>query len=256
MYNNLSNISVATNAEKSYGSRPETQQFSSSAISRFREESVNRILAALPAAELARLLPFSEVVNFQGGEIIQQPNEAVRFVYFPETAVFSQFQILEDGRMCETAMMGSEGLVGLHAVLSGGTERNWTEVSVAGKAVKINAHILEREFNACGSFQAKVIEFVNIYISQISQRVICNCHHQIMERFCNWLLMLEDRHGNNRFSLTQEQIARFLGVHRPSLSCVAKELQQRGMIAYSRGQLTILDRRQLERAACSCYRED
>lgn len=256
MYNNLSNASVGRSAEKSYGSRAETQHFSISAVSRFREESINRILVALPAVELSRLLPFAEIVNFSGGEIIHQPNEAIRFVYFPETAVFSQFQILEDGRMCETAMIGKEGLVGLPAVLSCETERNWTEVSIAGKAVKINAHILEREFNACGSLQAKVIEFVNLYISQISQRVICNCHHQIMERFCSWLLMLEDRHGKNRFSLTQEQIARFLGVHRPSLSCVAKELQQRGMIAYSRGQLTILDRRRLECAACSCYREN
>lgn len=256
MYNNLGNGRVNGNTEKSFGTHTGNQQVPSNEVLRFREKPTNKILAALPPADLARLMTFAENINFSGGEIIHQPNETIRFVYFPENAVFSQFQILEDGRMCEISMTGWEGLVGLPAILSCQPERHWTEVSVAGSAVRINARVIEREFDSKCSLQSKIIEFVNLYIGQISQRVICNCHHQISERFCTWLLMLEDRHGSNQFSLTQEQIARFLGVHRPSLSCVAKELQEKNVIAYSRGQLTILNRFNLERSACSCYREN
>ena len=256
MYTNLSSVSVNHNTEQLFGSRAVSRQFSSADGLLLKEELSNQILAALPASELARLSPFAEKVNLNGGEIVHQPGDAGKYVYFPETCVFSQFQILEDGRMCEIAMTGKEGLVGLPAILICQPDRYWTEVSVGGSAVRISAQVLEREFNENASLQARIIEFLTVYIGQISQRVICNCHHQIKERFCNWLLMLEERHGSNRFALTQEQIARFLGVHRPSLSCIAKELQEKDIISYSRGQLVLVNRRKLEYAACSCYREN
>ncbi|MCA1624782.1 MAG: Crp/Fnr family transcriptional regulator [Acidobacteria bacterium] len=255
MYNYLTNTGLKRSTEKPFVSRAENQQFSSTGVLHFREESTNKILDALPTNELARLLPFVENINFSGGEVVYQPDDAVRYVYFPGTSVFSQSQILEDGRMCEIAMTGREGLIGLPELLSCQPTNYWTEVSIGGSAIRIEGYILEREFKANGLLQTKIIEFVSRYIGQISQRVICNCHHQIKERFCSWLLMLEDRHGSNQFSLTQERIARFLGVHRPSLSCIAREFQESDVISYSRGQFVIVNRRELKRLACSCYME-
>lgn len=256
MYNSFDNAAINRSAETIYGNRVEARRVSSLELPKFAENLSNEILSTLPATELARLLPFAENVDLIGGESIYQPDDAIRYVYFPETAVFSQFQILEDGRTCEITMTGKEGLVGLSALFNGGSSKCWTEISVGGRATRINSYLLEGEFAGVGFLQTKIVEYLKRYIEQISQRVICNCHHQVKERFATWLLMLENRCGSSKFSLTQEQIARFLGVHRPSLSCIAKELQRENVIAYSRGQITILDRRALKNIACSCYAED
>jgi len=222
-------------------------------IPRFRETISNQILAALPAEELAKLLPFAESADFSAGENIYQPDDKVRYVYFPETTVFSQLQILEDGNTSEVGMVGSEGVIGLQAIIGFPTANCWTETRVAGRALKISTEIINREFNGNGSLRAQILGYLNAYIEQIFQKAVCNSHHRLKERFCNWLLMLQDRKKSNKFSLTQEQIARVMGVNRPSFSCIALELRQKGIIHYSRGKIVILDRQALEKAACSCY---
>ncbi len=253
MHGSYGKIGFNYSGKETFNRRSGSQRAFPSEIPRLREAVTNQILAALPADELAGLLPFAETVDFSAEENIYQPDDTVRYVYFPETAVFSQLQILEDGNTVEVAMVGSEGVVGLQAIIGLPTANCWTETRVAGKALKISTEVVRREFNGSGLLHAEILGYVNAYIEQIFQKAVCNLHHQLKERFCSWLLMLQDRKKSDEFSLTQEQIARLIGVNRPSFSCIAIELRQRKIISYSRGQIVILDRRALERAACSCY---
>lgn len=213
----------------------------------------NQLLASQPEDSLAGLLPYLQRVSINAEEYIYMPGDEIEYVYFPETAVFSEFQILEDGRTVEIAMTGREGVVGLSTVFSDCRARNWVQVSVEGTVLKINAQILREEFNRRSALQSALHEYVNSYIRQISQRVICNSYHTVEKRLCSWLLMLQDRNKNNRLPLTQEQIARFLGVHRPSVTQIAQVLRKRKIINYIRGKISILNRQELENSACECY---
>ncbi len=213
----------------------------------------NRLLGSLNAADFSRLQSYLEPVLLSQGESLYQPQDRIRYIYFPESAVISDLQMLEDGRMVEIAMTGKEGVTGISSVFNSQTAANWTEVIVAGKALKLNAQILKQEFTCNNSLQTSLFDYVNSYIEQISQKVICNNYHQLKERFCSWLLMLQNRNGGDEFSLTHEQIARFLGVHRPGISHIANELREREIIEYRRGQILILNLRELENLTCSCF---
>jgi CRP-like cAMP-binding protein len=214
----------------------------------------NRVLSSLPDSDFARLLPHLQTVTLSSGENIFQPDASGTFVYFPGSAVFSQLNFLEDGRTVETAMIGNEGIVGISVILS--SRHNvapWTQTLLGGNAYRINTAIFKQEFNGCGFLQTSLLEYLNLYIKQISQRVVCNNHHIIEERFSTWLLMLDDRCGKNKLVLTHEQIAQMLGVHRPSITCIAQDLRNKGIINYIRGRISILNRKKLEESACECY---
>lgn len=218
------------------------------------EVTRNRVLASLPDRDSARLLPHLQIITFASGENVFQTNEDGAYVYFPETAVFSQLNFLEDGRTVETAMVGSEGVVGISSILSG--RRNaapWTQTLLGGSAFRINTNIFKQEFEHGGFLQRSLLEYLDCYITQISQRVVCNNHHTIEERFSTWLLMLDDRCEKNKLVLTHEQIAQLLGVHRPSVTCIAQNLRNKQIIDYIRGRVSILNRRKLQESACECY---
>jgi CRP-like cAMP-binding protein len=218
-----------------------------------RKMSSNQVLSSLNAADFARLRPYLEPVSLKLGESIYQPQDCIRYIYFPESAVISDLQMLEDGRTVEIAMTGKEGVVGLSSIFNSHTATNWTEVVVAGNSLRLNAQVLKQEFSCNNSLQTSLFDYVNSYIEKISQKVICNNYHQLKERFCSWLLMLQNRNGGNKFPLTHEHIARFLGVHRPGVSHIALELRERKIIDYSRGQVIILNYEQLENLSCSCF---
>jgi CRP-like cAMP-binding protein len=213
----------------------------------------NKILGNLPDTILRKLFAFMEEVNFDQNEDIYQPDDVIKYVYFPESSVFSEFQILEDGKTIEVAMTGCEGVVGFSSVFNSFQSPHWAQASIAGKALRIGADIFREEFSCTDSIQKNLFDFVNSYISQITQRVICSTHHLVEERLCCWLLMLRDRCGNDRLQMTQEQIARFLGVHRPSVTLITQSLREKGIIDYRRGKIFIHDRAQLEKLSCVCY---
>ncbi len=213
----------------------------------------NQVLNSLNAVDFAHLRPYLEPVSLVLGESLYQPQDRIHYIYFPETAVISDLQMLEDGRTVEIAMIGKEGIVGLSSVFNSQTAANWTEVVVAGNALKLNAQILKQEFGSNNSLQTSLFGYVNSYIEQISQKIICNNYHQLKERFCSWLLMLQRRSDSNEFFLTHEQIARFLGVHRPGITHIASELREGAIIDYRRGQIIILKHQELENLTCSCF---
>ncbi len=213
----------------------------------------NEFLTTLFDSDFVRLLSYLEPVTLSAGEDIYQADEPVKYAYFPENAVFSQLNILEDGRMCEISMVGKEGVVGFPAMFNSCLPKFWTQISVAGTAFKIRTDVFRREFAHSTTIQVGLFDYANIYISQISQKATCNNYHRIEERFCTWLLMLQDRCGSNRLNLTHEQIAGYLGVNRPSITHVTQALREQKVIDYLRGKIYILDRNKLKKSACVCY---
>jgi CRP-like cAMP-binding protein len=247
-------VSTAPNLNE-VAKKPFTKNLKSALLETFKVKNqlTNRLISSLNVDDFARLQTYLEPVSLSSGETLYQPQDRIRYIYFPESAVISNLQMLEDGRTVEIAMTGKEGVTGLSSIFNSRSAVDWTEVTVAGNALKLNAQIFKQEFNQSNSLQTSLFNYANSYIEQISRRVICNNYHQIKERFCSWLLMLQNRNGGSKFSLTQEQIARFLGVHRPSISYIANELREKRMIDYRRGQIIILNHQALEKSTCSCF---
>ena len=212
-------------------------------------------VGGLPRVLMSKLRPLLKYTQLSKDDYLFQQDDRVDFVYFPENAVISEFQMLADGRTIEVAVTGAEGAVGIAAVWSTSSAVNCAQVCVGGNAYKIEAEVLERELTYSRPLQRWLHDQINSYIKQISQKVICNTHHAVEERFCTWLLMLQDRSKKSKFNLTQEYIAGVLGVYRPSVTCMAKALREKNAIDYVRGQIFITDRQKLKRMSCACYSE-
>ena len=213
----------------------------------------NRILKGLPADVWRALEPSAETVSLSRGQNIHRSGDSVQFLYFPESAIISEYQMLENGKTTEVAMIGREGMLGVSMLFNARESINWTQVLVAGKALRINTNIFRRQFQDCGIDCESVFNYLSFYIAQISQRVICSNHHSVEERLCRWLLMIHDRCQTNILRLTQEQIAGFIGAQRPRITIITQSLREKGIISYVRGKVNILDRQKLERASCACY---
>ncbi len=212
-------------------------------------------IGGLPNALLGKIKPLLKYTQLTKDEFLFQQADRVDYVYFPETAVISEFQMLADGRTIEVAVTGSESAVGISSVWSTLPAVNSAQVCVGGTAYRIEIDVLERELSYSRPLQRWLHDSLNHYIKQLSQKVICNTHHAVEERFCTWLLMLHDRSGKTRFNLTQEYIAGVLGVYRPSVTCMAKALREKSAIDYVRGQIFITDKPKLRKMSCACYNE-
>lgn len=213
------------------------------------------VLGGLSSELYKNIEPFVKRIPLSREQYLFQQDDNVEFVYFPETAVVSEFQMLQDGRTIEVAVTGGEGAVGISSVLSAYPAVNCAQVCVAGTALKIDSRILEKELTFNRQMQRWLNDRINTYIRQISQKAICNAHHGVEERFCSWLLMLQDRSKCGTFYVTHEYIAGVLGVYRPSVTCIAKTLRERGVIDYVRGRISITDRAKLKQNCCACYSE-
>lgn len=219
----------------------------------YNDDISNELLKHISIFEESEFLDAMETVQLERCEDISKPEDTIRYLYFPESAVVSEFQILENGKTVEISMTGREGVVGINAVFNVHQTQNFSQVLIPGKAFRISAKFFQKQIACCSYFQKNVYKYVNRYISQISQRVVCNSQHSTEERLCLWLLMITGRCGKNSLPLTQEQIARFLGVHRPSVTLVTQTLRNEGVIDYSRGKVSITDRQKLKDRSCTCY---
>jgi len=220
-----------------------------------KEFSTNTVLRQLPPNVMRKLSPFLKRVPLAYEDYLFRPDEEMDFIYFPETAVVSEFQILEDGRTIEVAMTGMEGAIGVNAIYCPERKQTWTQVCAAGTAMRIALEDFRREARNPEVVGVVLHDQLGSYIRQISQKVVCNAHHSVEQRFCTWLLMLQDRTRTNSLRLTQEQIARVLGVYRPSVTCIAQDLRGKKAIDYVRGRIFIKSREALEKLSCSCYGE-
>lgn len=217
--------------------------------------SSNDLLRSLTAALFAKLQPSLRSVYLEADQFLYMQDDKLDYVYFPETAAVSEFRTLDDGRMVEVTLTGHEGAVGLMALFCNSRVANCTQVSQAGSAVRIESSVLQKLLRLHPELTAVLSKEFDQYIRQISQRSICNMYHSVKERFCTWLLLVQDRCGKQKLRLTHEQIARILGVYRPSITCIALEMRKSKMINYSRGGLSISDREKVEQSACGCYAE-
>lgn len=220
----------------------------------FSETISNELFKHISLFEDREFFDAMEIVHLERCENLSKPEDTIRYLYFPESAVVSEFQILENGKTVEIAMTGREGVVGINAVFNVPQTQHFSQVLISGKAFRVNLQFFQKQIAVCHRFQKSIYKYVNQYISQISQRVVCNSQHSTEERLCLWLLMINERCGKTSLPLTQEQIARFLGVHRPSVTLVTQNLRNEGVIDYVRGKVSITDSQKLKNRACTCYK--
>jgi len=214
----------------------------------------NRLLAALPREDVARLLPQLTPVPLALGDVLYEPDRAMAYLYFPTTAVVSLIYTMVDGTTAEMGLVGNEGVVGVALFMGGDTTPNRAIVQVAGDAFRLWAPALRAEFLRAGAVQLALLRYTQALITQISQTAVCNRLHAIEQRLCRWLLLTRDRVPSDAIQMTQEFIAHMLGVRREGVTLAARDLQEAGLIRYVRGHITILDRPGLEATACECYR--
>jgi len=214
----------------------------------------NRLLAALPPEIYERLLPHLKLVLMPVGAVLHEPGAVQEFVYFPIDCVVSFIYVMKDGSTTEIAVVGREGLVGTSVVfMTGGGAPGRAVVTSAGKGYRLSAKVLEDEFERGGELQDLLLRFTQARITQTAQTVVCNRHHAVEQQLCRWLLMNLDRLPSRKLAMSQELIANMLGVRRESVTEAAGHLQAAGMIQYSRGSITVLDRLRLEKKVCECY---
>jgi CRP-like cAMP-binding protein len=215
--------------------------------------SRNRLLAALPEDERQQLENALDIVSLGVKHSIAEPGKPFPHVYFPLSGVVSFVMELKDGDMVEIATVGNEGMVGIPVLL--GAQESPTRVffQVAGDAARMKADAFLQIMESLPALQSLLYRYAQVMMNQVAQTAACNHAHAIEQRMCRWLLMTHDRVGQDDFPLTQEFLAQMLGVRRPSVTVVAGMLQQAGLIRYSRGRMTIVDRERLEAASCECY---
>jgi CRP-like cAMP-binding protein len=213
----------------------------------------NWLLAALPDAEWARLLPHLEPVEMPLGQVLYEPGASLPYVYFPTTAIASLLYVMENGASAEIAVVGNEGLVGISLFMGGESTSSRAVVQAAGEGFRLRANVLMQEFNRGGPVLHLLLRYTQALITQMAQTSVCNRHHSIDQQFCRWILLTLDRLQSSDLVMTQELLATMLGVRRASVTDVAGALQRDGLIRYERGRMTALDRPALERRACECY---
>ncbi len=213
----------------------------------------NRLLAMLPEAEFARLQPQLEPAPLPLGMAVYESGDQQGFVYFPTTAIVSLLYVMEDGSSAEIAIVGNEGVVGVALFMGGESTPSRAVVQSAGHAYRMRARVVKLEFDRGGELQHLLLRYTQALITQMAQTAVCNRHHAIEQQLCRWLLLSLDRLSTNELSMTQELIANMLGVRREGVTEAAGMLQAAGLIHYSRGRITVLDRPGLEALACECY---
>jgi CRP-like cAMP-binding protein len=213
----------------------------------------NHLLSVLPRTESERLFPHLELVPLPLGEALYESGDTLNHVYFPTTSIVSLLYVLESGASAEIAVVGNEGIVGIALFMGGETMPNRAVVQSAGHAYRLKGQLLKREFRRAGALQHLLLRYTLALLSQMAQTAVCNRHHSVDQQLCRWLLLSHDRLPSNELSMTQELIANMLGVRREGVTEAAGRLQSAGLIHYSRGRITVLDRPGLEARVCECY---
>jgi len=207
----------------------------------------------MPQVEADRLIPHLEFVPMPLGNVLYESGSQLSYVYFPTTSIVSLLYVMEDGSSAEIAVVGNEGMVGVALFMGGETTPSRAVVQSAGHAYRLKGQILKEEFRRALGLQHLLLRYTQALQTQIAQTAVCNRHHSVDQQLCRWLLLSLDRLPSNKLSRTQELIANMLGVRREGVTEAAGKLQVAGLINYSRGHITVLDRPRLEKQACECY---
>jgi len=213
----------------------------------------NRLLAALPVPDFERLQPHLTLIPMHLGEAVYESGVALRHVYFPVDSIVSLLYVMVDGASTEIAVVGNEGVIGVSLFMGGETTPSRAVVQSAGHAYRLTGRVLKEEFIRGGAMQHLLLRYTQALLTQMAQTAVCNRHHSLDQQLCRWLLLSLDRLASNTLVMTQELIANMLGVRREGVTEAAGNLQRAGLINYSRGRITVLDRPGLEARTCECY---
>jgi CRP-like cAMP-binding protein len=213
----------------------------------------NRILAALPADEFERLRPHMERVRLARGQSVIVPEKPIRDFYFPLNCLLSLVTTMVDGASVESGTIGREGVSGVPVLLDARQTTMPTFVQVSGEALRVRADVVKAAYDAGGALRALLNRYIHTVIVVGSHSAACNRLHGLEQRFCKWLLMSSDGIGSDEVGLTQEFLSVMLGVRRAGVTEAALKVQAEGIISYTRGRISILDRKRLGLSACECY---
>ena len=227
--------------------------FEKMSVSSSHSPKQNHLLAALPVAEYQRLAPHLELVPMPLGEALYESGGRMQHVYFPTTSIVSLLYVMEDGASTEIAVVGNEGILGIALFMGGETTPSRGVVLSAGYGYRLKARLLKEEFSRAGPLFHLLLRYTQALITQMAQTAVCNRHHSVEQQLCRWLLRSLDRLSTHEMTMTQELIATMLGVRREGITEAAGNLQRAGLIRYSRGHITVLDRMRLENESCECY---
>jgi CRP-like cAMP-binding protein len=214
---------------------------------------VNRLLATLPQYDYERLLPQLSVQLLSHGDVLANAGAAVQHVYFPLSGIISHVLTSDEGTDIEVGLHGIEGMSGIEAIFPTGQMLYRATVQVPGRALRLTAEFFREEFKRGSALQQVALQHLQLASVQSSQCALCNRLHSVEERLSRWLLMIHDRVQGDQLELTQEFIADMLGTRRSGVTIACGTLKSAGLIRYTRGCITVLDREGLEETACECY---
>lgn len=219
----------------------------------WQSHSENRLLAALPSADLEALLPELRSTPLQLRQIVCEQGEKPKFAWFPTTSVVSLLYTTETGASADTALVGNDGMLGIALFLGGDTMPASAVVQIPGNALCMAASQLKEEFALRPQLRRVLLRYIQALLTQISQTAVCNRLHSMEKRLSRRLLVCQDCVQCDELSMTQEFMSQMLGGRRESVTVAAGNLQDAGLIRYSRGRIRIMNRRGLEENACECY---
>ncbi len=214
----------------------------------------NMILAALPRNEYQRLLPELELISLPLDAVLYKSGEFIEYVYFPDKGVVSLVTNMQDGTTIEVGLIGREGMVGIPVLLGDDIAFEEAIVQIAGGAMRMRSDVFKRSLKANHSpLLTQLLLYTRTLMKQVAQTAACNRLHTVEKRLARWLLMCQDRMETGELMLKQEFIANMLGTRRASVGSAAAGLQAEKLIRYSRGRISVLNRKELEEFVCECY---
>jgi CRP-like cAMP-binding protein len=214
----------------------------------------NRLLAALPPDDLARLRRHLEPVPLPLRRTLSKPGRAIDHAYFPENGMVSLVAPLADGALIEVGVIGREGCVGAALLLGVDTYPAEAMVQLAGSALRIDADVLRREAARSSALSRQLLRFTHALHVQVTQSAACNGRHTLEQRLARWLLVTRDRADSNVVPLTHEFLGMMLGARRAGVTVAVGALKAAGLVRNATGRITILNQAGLEAASCECYR--
>ena len=213
----------------------------------------NRLLLALPARNLKRLMPELEQIHCQRAQVLMNADSALDHVFFPDSGVVSVVAVYADGSIIEMATVGREGFTDVQAIFGAKRSSIQLLVQIPGTAAKMSRAAFTRAMQSMPSFRSLMQAYAQAFLEQVMVSVACNGAHSLKQRLARWLLMMRDRSDSDVLPITQSLLAEMLGVQRPTITNAVWELERAGLIKGGRRQVTILDRPGLTQASCECY---
>ena len=218
-----------------------------------RSQTGNLLIDAFPQPERELFLSSAKIASFEADEPIYEIEDFIQTIYFPINSVVSDCSLMEDGSSAEITLTGREGVVGIPAIFGDQTARHCASILIAGDAFKIETAVIRDQVLKSENVRTSLFHFYHQLLRQISQRAVCNGRHTLLQRFCNWLLLVSERAGNDEVAVTHETIARKLGARRAGVTNVAGLMQELKAISYTRGIIYIHNLEILKSQACECF---